>query len=76
MDNIYLIALVVSLLYLLCKFIEMRFIIKENKPIKSIIIDSIFIYFCVIIAFFLSDQFNSKTKSLTEAPVFVDNPKF
>ena len=54
----------------------MRFITKENKPIKSIIIDTIFVYFCVIIAFFIIDQFNLKTKALTEAPVFVDNPKF
>jgi hypothetical protein len=76
MDNIYLTALVISFLYLLCKFFEMRFITKENKPIKSIIIDTIFVYFCVIIAFFIIDQFNLKTKALTEAPVFVDNPKF
>jgi|TARA_Y100000389_G_C17401954_1_gene485826 hypothetical protein len=76
MDNIYLTALVVSILYLVCKFLEMRFIIKENKPLKTIIIDTIFVYFCVIISFVLIDQFNLKTKTLTEAPVFIDNPKF
>jgi len=54
----------------------MRFITKENKPLKTIIIDTIFVYFSVIISFFLIDQFNLKTKTLTEAPVFVDNPKF
>ena len=53
MDNIYLTAFVVSLLYLICKFLEMRFITKENKPLKTIIIDTIFVYFCVIIAFFI-----------------------
>jgi len=76
MENIYLTALVISFLYLLCKFIEMRFITKENRPFKTIIIDTIFVYFCVIISFFLIGQFNLKTKSLIEAPVFVDNPKF
>ena len=76
MDNIYLTALIISFLYILCKFIEMRFITKENKPLKTIIIDTIFVYFSVIISFFLIDQFNLKTKTLTEAPVFVDNPKF
>ena len=76
MENIYLTALVISFLYLLCKFIEMRFITKENRPFKTIIIDTIFVYFCVIISFFLIGQFNLKTKVLTEAPVFVDNPKF
>ena len=76
MDNIYLTAFVVSLLYLICKFLEMRFITKEKKPLKTIIIDTIFVYFCVIIAFFIIDQFNLKTKALNEAPVFIDNPKF
>jgi len=76
MENIYITALIISFLYLLCKFIEMRFITKENKPIKNIIIDTIFVYFCVIVGFFLISQFNLKTKSLNEAPVFVDNPKF
>jgi len=76
MDNIYITALIISFLYLLCKFIEMRFVTKENKAIKTIIIDTIFVYFCVIIGFFLIDQFNLKTKSFSEAPVFVDNPKF
>ena len=54
----------------------MRFITKENKPIKTIIIDTIFVFFSVIIGFFIIGQFNLKTKSLSEAPVFVDNPKF
>ena len=76
MDSIYLNALVVSFLYLLCKFFEMRFITKENKPLKTIIIDTIFFFFFFIVAFFLMDQFNQKTKGLVEAPVFVDNPKF
>lgn len=76
MDNMYITALVISFLYLLCKFIEMRFITKENKTIKTIVIDTIFVYFSVIIGFFLIDQFNLKTKSFSEAPVFVDNPKF
>ena len=76
MDNIYLSAFIVSLLYVICKFLEMRFITKENKPLKTIIIDTIFVYFCVIIAFFIIDQFNLKTKALNEAPVFIDNPKF
>lgn len=76
MDNIYITALIISFLYLLCKFIEMRFITKENKAIKTIVIDTIFVYFSVIIGYFLIGQFKLKTKSFSEAPVFVDNPKF
>jgi hypothetical protein len=76
MDNIYLTAFVVSFIFLITKFVEMRFITKENKPLKTIIIDTIFVYFSVIVGYFIIEQFSLKTKNLTEAPVFVDNPKF
>ena len=76
MENIYLTAFVVALIFLIAKFLEMRFITKENKPIKVIVIDTIFVYFSVLIGYFIIEQFNLKTKALVEAPVFVDNPKF
>ena len=76
MENIYLTALVISFIFLISKFFEMRFITKENKSLKTIIIDTIFVYFSVIVGYFIIEQFNLKTKVLTEAPVFVDNPKF
>ena len=37
MDNIFLTAFVVSFIFLNTKFLEMRFITKENKPLKTII---------------------------------------
>ena len=76
MDNIYLTAFIVAFIFLIAKFLEMRFITKENKPIKVIVIDTIFVYFSVLIGYFIIEQFNLKTKALVEAPVFVDNPKF
>ena len=76
MDNIYLTGLIISITFLLAKFIEMRIITKENKPLKTIIIDTIFVYFSVIIGYFVLEQFNLKTQNLTEAPVFIDNPGF
>lgn len=76
MDNIYFTGLVIAFVFLIGKFIEMRFITKENKPLKSIIIDTIFVYFSVVVGYFIIDQFNLKTKGLTEAPVFIDKPSF
>lgn len=76
MDNIYLVGLVISFTFLLAKFFEMQFITKENKSLKSTIVDTIFVYFSVIIGYFVIDQFNLKTLSFTEAPVFVDRPGF
>ena len=76
MDNIFFTALVISFIFLIVKFLEMRFITRENMPLKSILIDTIFVYFSVLFGYFILEQFNLKTKVLTEAPVFVDNPKF
>ena len=76
MENIYLISLVISFTFLIAKFFEMRFITKENKPLKSTIIDTIFVYFSVVIGYYIIEQFSLKTQSLTEAPVFIDKPGF
>jgi len=76
MENIYLLGVIISIIFLVSKFLEMRFITKENKPLKTIIIYTIFVYFGVIIGDFIMQQFNLKTQILTEAPVFIDNPKF
>ena len=76
MENIYITGLVIAFVFLIAKFIEMRFITKENKPLKTIIIDTVFVYFSVIIGDFVIDQFKSKTSRLTEAPVFIDRTGF
>ena len=76
MENMYLTSLAISFVFLISKFIEMRFITKENKPLKTIIIDTIFVYFSVIIGYFIIEQFAVKSKIFNEAPVFVDKPGF
>jgi len=54
----------------------MRFITKENKSLKSIIIDSIIVYISVVVGYYIMQQFSLKSNILTEAPVFVDKPAF
>lgn len=76
MDNIYLVALSVSFVFFILKLFEIRFILKEKVNIKVLCIDTFIIYFSVIIGFFVMDQFADKSKNLTQAPVFIDNPKF
>ena len=80
MSNIFVIAAVISITYFLAKFIEMRFIEKESKPLKDLIKDAILVYFSVIVANFIMEQINpiinggSNAQKLT--PVFTDNPGF
>ena len=76
MDNIYVIALTISVVYIISKIFEIRFILKENINLKQLTIDTILVYFSVILGIFIMEQFLSKTKNLTQAPVFIDSPKF
>ena len=56
MDNIFIVAAVISATFFIAKFIEMRFVEKENKPLKLLIRDSLLVYFSVIIANFILEK--------------------
>tara|TARA_Y100000385_G_scaffold273006_1_gene314425 strand:- start:830 stop:1072 length:243 start_codon:yes stop_codon:yes gene_type:complete len=80
MDNNYiLIAFIISIIYSIIKFIEMRFIKKENKPLKQIVIDIIIVFLSSILTLILMDQFNinEMITNIKKAPlVFTDKPDF
>jgi hypothetical protein len=79
MNNIFIIATIISIIFFLAKFLEMRFIEKESKPLKLLLRDTLLVYFSVILSNFVIEQINplmsggSKSKT---TPVFIDNPAF
>lgn len=81
MTNAFVIAGVIAFTFFLAKFLEMRYVDKESKPLKILIRDALIVYFSVIIANFVMEQFNTvmeggsgSNKKFT--PVFTDNPAF
>ena len=77
MENIYLFGSIVSLIYFISKFIEMRFITKKSVSLKELIINSFLVYFSIILSNFIFQEFNLTNKSLSvDPPVFVDGPAF
>jgi hypothetical protein len=77
MDNIFLIAGIIAFIFLIAKFIEMRFIEKENKPLKLLIRDTIVVYLCVLMGIFTYEQLNPIIEGNISSPaVFTDNPGF
>ena len=76
MDNtIFLTAVCISIVYLFFKFIEMRFVLKENKPFKLLFRDTIIVYFSVIMGYMIYDQFSDNSiEKVTE--VFTNDPGF
>jgi hypothetical protein len=79
MENTFVIAGIISIVFFLAKFCEMRFVDKESKPLKLLIRDSLVTYFSVVVGLFLVDQlkpmFDGVTKS-SSPTVFTDNPTF
>ncbi len=76
MDNIFIIAAFISLLFLVGKFIEMRFIDKENKPVKFLIRDALLVYVSVVSGHYIFEQFGPITEMNTEIKAFTDTPGF
>jgi TctA family transporter len=80
MDNIFVIAGIIAVIFLIIKFIEMRFIEKENKPLKLLIRDALVVYISVIVGYFILEQVKPVIQSAGEGasvtPVFTDNPGF
>ena len=59
------------------KFVEMRFVEKENKPLKLLIRDTILVYLCSVSGFFIMDQLKPVINVENVSPaVFTDNPTF
>jgi hypothetical protein len=70
---------VISVIYFLFKFLEMRFVLKENKPIKELTKDTFFVFLSVTVGLMVLEQFNLNEivgNFKTVPSVFVSNPDF
>lgn len=77
MTNIFVTAALISIIFLITKFLEMRFIEKESKPLKLLIRDALIVYFSVIAGHYLLIQINPIMHAGGSTPqIFTDNPNF
>ena len=79
MDNIFIIAAIVSVIFVIAKFIEMRFVDKEAKPLKLLIRDALLVYISVIIGYFILGQLKPMIQdggAISAPQVFTGNPEF
>ena len=68
---------IVTIVYILFRFIEMRFILKENKPLKILFRDGLLVFLSVLLGGFIQDQISNLNKlkpKVTEA--FIGEPNF
>jgi hypothetical protein len=80
--NIFATAFLVSFIFCIVKFIEMRFISKDPYPLKILVKESLFVFFSVIVGEFIIDQvkpmqfMESVSEGITNPEVFTDSPDF
>jgi hypothetical protein len=76
-NTIFIKAAIVSVLYTLIRFFEMRFILKKNQPLKKLTRDGLIVYFSVIGADFIYNQVNPLSAQLNSKPIaFTNQPDF
>jgi O-antigen/teichoic acid export membrane protein len=77
MENVLIQAGIIAILYLIVKFGEMRLVLKENKPIKLLLRDSIIVYISAFLGLYVIDQFMLQGETSKAIPkAFTDNPSF
>jgi hypothetical protein len=85
MENIFLIAGVIAVIFLIFKFVESKYIEQEPKPLKYLIRDSLLVYISVICGDFIISQIspsmntNMNGGSVSDSvplQIFTDQPGF
>jgi len=77
--NVFLFAGIISVMFVLAKLAEMKFIDKEPKPMKLLVRDALVVYVSVVAGDFMLDQlmpFIEPSKISSSPEVFVDAPDF
>ena len=74
--SIFIVALAVSAIYLFFKFLEMRFILKENKPLKILLREAVMVYLSVLGGDFIIQQLEPLKATIGAPTVFTTPPDF
>jgi hypothetical protein len=81
MNNIFVFAGIISIIFFIAKFLETKYLDEEPKPLKFIIRDTLIVYMGVIGGSFVLDQLKPVMDGVEGGnPViplaFTDNPPF
>ena len=70
-------AAAISIVYLLMRFLDMRFVQKDSKPLKTFAKDGIIVFMSVFTGGFLLNQLDpSSLGSGAVTEIFTDSPAF
>ena len=69
-------AIVIAIVYFIVKFAEIKFINKENRPIKFLLRDTVVVFVAGITGMYIIDYFNVETIKAAATSAFTGNPDF
>lgn len=75
MNNQFINSFIISVLYLVIKFVQMRFVDKKNKPIKELASDTLMVYISVLFGFYAL-QTIEKSDFTEQTQIFTGSPDF
>ena len=75
-NNNIIVPLAISIVYLLAKFFEMKFVLKELKPMKDIFRDTLIVYISSVLGMYGMEQLDTSIVASKNASVFTGNPDF
>lgn len=80
MDNIFVFAGFISAVFFITKFVEMRFVEQESKPLKVLVRDTVLVYISAVVGCYIVEQIspaiNETMSAVTSPVVFNDAPDF
>ena len=74
--SIFLTAIAISIIYIIFRFIEMRFFLKENIPLKILFRDTLLVYLSVLLGDFVLNQINPMSVINNQPEIFTNDPSF
>lgn len=75
-SNTFLIALIISVIYVVFKFLEMRYIVKKDIPLKLLFRDTLLVYVSSVMGLFVIHQIQDTSITKKQTTAFTDNPDF
>ena len=77
MENTFTYSIIISLIYIIIKFIETKTLLKNNdKTIKHLVKDTIVVYLSSVLGLYVVQQLNPGTITTTEPGAFTTKPEF
>jgi RsiW-degrading membrane proteinase PrsW (M82 family) len=84
MEKVFILAISISVLFLLGKVIEMKYVEKKAKPLKFLIRDTVMVFLCSFLPLLLFFQFDTKINEIFQlgdepkvtSQIFTDEPGF